>query len=513
MGAARLADLLSGLSRLADYGFGLQVGSGLRSCVLAARLARSVGLSDTDVRAAYYTALLHHVGCVGYAHETARLFGDELAANVAAGRTDAASAKDVFGTFLPTLTRGRPAPERVWRSLVALARAGRWGGEFTTTACEVGRDAARRLDLPDEVQSSLFHVYDLWRGERRSTALAGDAIPVGARVARLTGIAVLFEAIGGDDLAVDAVQTRAGGMLDPSLAARFAADGRAWLRELADGDPRRLALDAEPYPQVTASDPRRVAELFGDLADLKSPHLAGHSRAVAALAGAAAEQLVPDAATDLETAGLLHDVGRVAVSNAVWDKPGRLSPDQWEQVRLHPYYSERILSGSDELARLAPLVGRHHERLDGTGYHHGATASDLAMPARILAAADAYRTAIEPRPHRDALPPEQAERRLLGRVRSGGLDPDAVRAVVAAAGLRPPVKPRPPKGLSARELEVVGLVARGYSNAEIAARLVISRRTAEHHVQHVYAKIGVSSRAAVTLFAVEHDLLAPAENR
>jgi HD-GYP domain-containing protein (c-di-GMP phosphodiesterase class II) len=507
----RLAGLLSGLSRLADYGFGLEVGSGLRSCVLAARLGRSVGLSHSEVRAAYYTALLHHVGCVGYAHETARLFGDEVAANVAAGRTDPASLKDLFGTFLPTLTRDRPPVERAWRTLVALTRAGRWGGEFTTTACEVGRHAAWRLELPDEVQDSLYHVYDLWQGERRPTALGGEAIPIGSRVARLTGVVVLFEAIGGTDVAVDVVRARAGGMLDPSLAARFAAGGSAWLRDLADGDVRQLALDAEPYPQVMASDRRQVAELFGDLADLKSPYLAGHSRTVAALAGAAARQLVPAAATDVETAGLLHDVGRVAVSNAVWDKPGRLGPDEWERVRLHPYYSERIVSGSDDLGRLAPLVGRHHERLDGTGYHRGATAADLGMPARILAAADAYQTAIEPRPHRVALRPEQAERRLLSRVRSGGLDGDAVRAVVAAAGLRPPLAPRSPKGLSAREVEVVGLLARGCSNAEIAARLVISRRTAEHHVQHIYAKVGVSSRAAVTLFAVEHDLLAPIE--
>jgi HD-GYP domain-containing protein (c-di-GMP phosphodiesterase class II)/DNA-binding CsgD family transcriptional regulator len=506
----RLADLLAGLSRFADLGFGLPAGTALRSCALATQLARSLDLPAADVRAAFYTALLHHVGCAGYAHETARLFGDELVANQAAGRTDAASSRDLLATFLPTLTRGRPPVERARLTFAALAKGGRWGEEYTTTACEVGRDTARRLHLPAEVQTSLFHVYDLWRGRGGPRALSGDDIPVGARIARLTGIAVLFESIGGSDLAVHEVRRRRGGMLDPGLVTRFAGHAAEWLAALAESDARDVVLDLEPGPQATVPDVRSVAEVFGDLVDLKSPYLLGHSRSVAALTGGAADRLrLPaDTARDLEVAGLLHDVGRVAVSNAVWDKPGRLSAEDWEQVRLHPYHSERILACSAELARLAPLVGRHHERLDGSGYHRGSTGPDQSAPARVLAAADRYRTLIEDRPHRPALAPAQAEQRLLDESRRGALDADAVHAVLAAAGHTVPVPSRPrPVGLSDREVEVLGLLARGCSNAEIAARLVISRRTAEHHVQHIYTKIGVSSRAAATLFAVEHDLL------
>jgi HD-GYP domain-containing protein (c-di-GMP phosphodiesterase class II) len=507
VGAARLADLLSGLSRLADYGFGLPVGSGIRSCALATRFARDLGLEDDDVRAAYYTALLHHVGCVGYAHETSRLFGDEIAANVAAGRVDPASLTDLFGTFLPTLTRGRPPLRRGWLALTSLPRLGRWGDEFTASACEVGRDTARRLDLPAPVQVGLLHVFDEWRSERRPEALEGEKIPIGARIARLAGVVVLFESVGGIEAATDAAHRRAGTVLDPNLVARLMPVVGDWLAELDATDARELVLAAEPAPYATAPDVRAVAEVFGDLADLKSPYLAGHSRAVAALAGAAADSLLPDGSrAELEVAGLLHDVGRVAVSNAVWDKPGELSPDEWEQMRLHPYHSERILAGSTEFARIAPVVGRHHERLDGSGYHRGAVAADLSMPARILAAADAYRTAVEPRPHRSALNPASAERRLLGGAHNGTLDADAVHAVIAAAGHRPPPRARSTR-LSVREIEVLGLVAQGCSNAEIAARLVISRRTAEHHVQHIYTKIGVSSRAAATLYAVEHHLL------
>jgi len=505
----RLADLLAGLSRVADLGFGLPIGTALRSCLLATRLAQSLELSATEAQAAYYTALLHHVGCVGYARETAQQFGDELVANMAAGRTDATSLRDLFATFLPVLTQGRPPLDRARLMFTTFTRGGRWSDEFVTTACDLGRDTARRLLLPHGVQTSLFHVYDTWRGGNRPGELAGEDIPVAARIARLTGIAVLFESLGGTELAVHAVRRRRGGMLDPDLVARFADNATDWLTEIAEIDEPSAILAVEPSPAVNVPEVRHVAEIFGDLADLKAPYLLGHSRAVATLAGGAAEQLrLPDAISrDLEAAGLLHDVGRVAVSNAVWDKAGRLNADEWEQVRLHPYYSERILGGSAELARLASLVGRHHERLDGSGYHRGCAADDLPMPARILAAADTYRTLTEPRPHRRALEAEQARQHLLDASGSA-LDPDAVDAVLGAAGH--PIPDRagdPPAGLSDREVEVLGLLARGCNNAEIAARLFISRRTAEHHVQHIYAKIGVSSRAAATLFAVEHHLL------
>jgi hypothetical protein len=147
--AVRLADLLAGLSRLADLGFGLQAGEALRSCALATRLARSLDLPDDDVRAAFYTALLHHVGCTGYAHETARLFGDELVLNMAAGQSNSANPRDLFTTFLPTLTRGRPPLERARLALTAVTRGDRFARAYTVAACEVGRDAARRLRLPE----------------------------------------------------------------------------------------------------------------------------------------------------------------------------------------------------------------------------------------------------------------------------------------------------------------------------------------------------------------------------
>ena len=509
---ARLADLLAGLSRLADLGFGLQAGEALRSCALVTRLARFLDLPEEDARAAFYTALLHHVGCTGYAHETARVFGDELVLNLAAGRANPADPRDLFATFLPTLLRGRPPLERARLAAATLARGNRFGTAYTTAACEVGRDAARRLGLPETVQRGVYHVYEEWRGGGDPAGLAGDEIPAGSRLARLTGIAVLFDTAGGAELAADAVRRRGGGMLDPELAARFADHAEALLGEVNASDPRAMVLEGEPRPVVTVPDRELagVAATFADLADLKSPATHGHSRGVAALARGAGERLrlPPGGVADLEVAGLLHDVGRVAVSDVVWEKPAPLSAHEREQVRLHAYHSERILAGSERLAALAPLAGMHHERLDGRGYHRGCSGPDLSLPARVLAAADAFQAMTQPRPHRPALAPEEAERRLLAGARAGSLDPDAVAAVLAAAGHDAVVARRePPAGLSAREVEVLGLVAEGCSNAQIAQRLVISRRTAEHHVQHIYTKIGVSSRAAAALFAMEHHLL------
>jgi HD-GYP domain-containing protein (c-di-GMP phosphodiesterase class II) len=508
----RLIDLLAGLSRVADLGFGMQAGESLRSCALATMLARELSLTDADRRAAIYTALLHHIGCTGYAHETTQAIGDDLAMNEAAGRTNLVDTRDQFVTFLPTLTRGRPLHQRVRMGARALAAGERFGQAYTTAACEVGRQAASRLGLPDEVQRGVYHVYEFWQGGGGPAGLAGDDIPVASRVARLTGIAVLFDTLGGVGLATDAIGRRAGGMLDPSLAQRFASQADALLGELNAADPRAVVLTAEPAPQARVVDVHLpdVATVFGDLADLKTPFTHGHAQGVARLARDAGARLGLRRAdlVDLQVAALLHDVGRVAIPGRVWEKRGALTGPEWEQVRLHAYHSERILAGSERLARLVPVVGMHHERLGGDGYHRGCRAAEIPTAARILAAADAYQAMTQTRPHRPALTEDRARHELLDVARQGTLDRDAVGAVLAAAGHDADVPPRSaPAGLTEREVEVLALVAQGCTNAQIAQRLVISRRTAEHHVQHIYTKLGVSSRAAVAVFAMEHNLL------
>ena len=512
MAMVRLVDLLAALSRLADLGFGLQAGESLRSSALAAALGRSLELPAEDVRAGLYTALLLHVGCVGYAHETAALFGDEFSTQVAAERTNRADPRDVATTMVPALLRGRPPLDRARVALTMLTEQGkRFGKAYDTAACEVGRDAARRLGLSGAVQRSIYHSFEWWHGGGVPAGLTGEDIPPGARLAGVTATAVLFDTIGGVELAVDAVRKRSGGILDPRMVERFAARAPALLGEVDAADPQAFVVEWEPQPamMVPESQLGDVAAVFGDVADLKTPYTHGHSRGVAELARVAGGRLGLAAAdvADLELAALLHDVGRVAISNTVWEKPQALDTHEWEQVRLHAYHSERILVASERLAPLAPLVGMHHERSDGSGYHRGSTRAGLPLPARVLAAADAYQAMGQERPHRPALAPEQAEQQLRDDTAEGRLDADAVGAVLAAAGHDAVVRRERPAGLTDREAEVLALLAEGLTNKQTAARLEISPRTAEYHVENVYAKIGVSSRAAAAMFAMEHHLL------
>ena len=248
---------------------------------------------------------------------------------------------------------------------------------------------------------------------------------------------------------------------------------------------------------------------MGRFADLISPYLSGHSSGVAELAAAAAERCGIEASgvRNVLRAGLVHDLGRVAVDARIWEKHGPLTADEWEQVRLHPYHTERVLSRARFLAPLAPVAAAHHEHLDRSGYHRGSPAAELTMPARLLAAADTFHAMCEPRPHRVPLVPEQAAEALAIEANVGHLDPEAVTAVVEAAGRKAPRLDRP-GGLTARESQVVMLLARGLMTKQVATELGISTKTADRHIQNAYGKIGVSSRAAATLFAMEHGLVA-----
>lgn len=209
---------------------------------------------------------------------------------------------------------------------------------------------------------------------------------------------------------------------------------------------------------------------------------------------------------DLRRAGAVHDVGRVAIWVGVWCRPGSLTPDQWEQVRLHGCHGERALCHSPFLARLLPAATAHHERLDGSGYHPGSTAAALPLTARLAAAADVYRALTERRPYRAALPAAQAAEVLRQEVDAGRLDGASAVAVLAAAG-QPVRRVGGPAGPTEREAQVLVLLARGFQTKQVARALGISGKTADHHVQNAYAKIGVSTRAAAAVFVMEHGLI------
>ena len=517
MGAGfRLGDLLGGLSIACDLGFGLPPEEAMRACLIATALARRLGLPESEVSDSYYTALLTHVGCSALSHETVAAWGHDQRVLSAAARTNVADPGDIASTLLPAVVAGLSPGDRARVERYAASAEGqRFGHRFDTGSCEVASATARRVGLGPGVERALREAVEWWNGQGPPDGLQGEEIALPGRIARAAADAARFDALGGTEAVVAALRARSGGVLDPSIVEILTADADDLLAESRAGDPRQRLLEVEPEPvrEVEATELDRVAVAFGDLADLKTPWTHGHSDGVAKLARAAAKSLRLDAqsASRLELSALLGDLGRIAVSNVIWEKPGPLTAAEWEQARMHSYHSERILATSEALAPLARVAGMHHERLDGSGYYRGCSARELSPAVRILAAADAFHAMTQDRPHRPALAAEEAAAELRREVHAGRLDGEAASAVLEAAGAARPRRRRDslrPGGLSEREVEVARLVAVGCSNPDIAERLVISRRTAEHHVQNIYAKVGVSSRAGLALFAHEHDLIA-----
>jgi len=468
-------------------------------------------LPESEVSDVFFVCLLFHVGCVAYSHETAEQFGDDLAVNHAAVKADITDVRDVFATLIPESTRGLPAAARLKGAARMAARGQAFGRMHNQASCEVARDVARRIGLRSTVSDGLHDMHEWWNG-RGARGMRGEEIARSGRIARVATEAIELTSLGVTDQIDVALRRRAGKTLDPGLVEYLALDAEGLIDEAMAGDPTVTVLEIEPAPvvEISGSGLRSIARAFGDVADLKTPFTHGHSRGVARLAVGAAKRvgLEDPTVVQLEIGAHLHDLGRIGVTNRVWEKPGPLTTGEWEQVKLHSYHSERILGSTRALEPMARIVGMHHERLDGSGYHRGCRAGDITMAARVLAAADAYQAMTQPRPHRAAYAPGDAADELLREASEGRFDPDAAAAVVAEAG-QPRAAPRSayPAGLSDREVEVLGLVAKGYSNPQIGKALGISRRTAEHHVQHIYTKIGVSTRAAAALFALEHDLL------
>jgi HD-GYP domain-containing protein (c-di-GMP phosphodiesterase class II) len=378
-----------------------------------------------------------------------------------------------------------------------------------STHCEVAAMLAGRAGLEQSVVDALAHAYERWDGKGFPAGLDGDAIPLAVRIAVVARDADLAAMLGEDPR--EWTRERRGRAYDPAVVDAFERVGSDVLSELEGGDEWETALAREPEPVATIGpdglDP--VLTAFADFADLKSPWIRGHSRRVASLAEEAGRHAGLDDAgcDDLRRAGLVHDLGRVAVENGIWDKPGPLATSQWEQVRLHAYYTERILHRCRSLASIVEPASSHHERVDGSGYHRSLPAEALSRGDRILAAADVFAALTAERPHRPAYGDDDAARTLEAEAERH-LDADAVACVLAAAGRR--AAPRPagwPADLTDREVEVLRLISRGRSNREVAQQLFIAPKTVGRHVENVYAKIGVSSRAAAAVFAMEHGLL------
>ncbi|HEX6673647.1 MAG TPA: HD domain-containing phosphohydrolase [Actinomycetes bacterium] len=494
------------LSLGTDLGLGQPMEHVIRQTLIALRMSELLGLDESERKVVYYSGLLAWVGCHTDAYEQAKWFGDDLAV-----KADGFLVADPGPSWLlRRLGAGRPPLERI-RLGVAFVGAARRGAVVDLAAHWLAADGlARRLGLGDEVRQSLRESYERWDGKGAAGA-KGDQIRLVSRLVYLADVVAVYHRHGGVDTAVAVAKERSGTAFDPSLVDLFCSQAKLLLSDLDSASRWDTVIAAEPQLELLVPEERfdDVLEAIADFVDLKSPFTIGHSQAVAGLAAEASRILgLGDAeALTVRRAGLLHDLGRLGVSNAVWDKRGELTQAETERVRLHPYLTERVLAFAPALAALGAVAVQHHERLDGSGYPRGLRGDAVTPAGRILGAADAYHAMVELRPHRAARSPEGAAAALRAEVVAGRLDGDAVDAVLRAAGHRVRRRRVLPAGLTAREVEVLRLVACGFSNREIADALVISRKTAANHVEHIYAKIGVSNRARAGLFAMQHGLM------
>jgi HD-GYP domain-containing protein (c-di-GMP phosphodiesterase class II) len=479
MAEARLAELVAALSLGIDLGFGQPMEHVLRQCLISLQLADRLGLDDAQRADVYYTSLLINVGCHSDAHEQAKWFGDDF--SKAMKYDHEPRSLRMMATGLSFLGRGHPPLHRFRLGLEFVLSGHREVDGMIETHTQIARMLGEQLNLSDGVLGSLATAYEQWDGRGWPGDLKGDDVPLPARVSQFAEFVEVANRLGGAEAAVAMGRRRRGKQFDPQLSDVLASDP-SLLPAPETSSSWSEVIDSEPGLAVVLDDAQfdHALAAIASFVDLKSPYFLGHARAVADLAAEA----LPDEAQLVRRAGLVHDWGRLGVSNAILDKRTPLGAGDWERLRLQGYITERMLQQAEALAPLAPsaLPGR---------------------VARVLAAANAYQAMREPRPQREALAPAHAAEEL----RRGPFDPEAVEAVLAAAGHRVARRREGPAGLTPREVEVLRLLARGLSNKEIAQRLSISPKTVSNHAEHIYAKIDAQSRSAAAFFAMQQGLL------
>jgi len=504
----RMGELVAMLALGQDNAFGQPLESQFRSCLLADRLCDLLRVEARTRETVYWTALLRYLGCTGHAHEVAALFGDEIGLRARTLVHDVADPHEVVHDLVDYVASD-PARRALVESVLQHGRPA-IAPNFAA-GCEIGDALAARLGMSDDVRAALRSTFERWNGQGFPDGVAGTDIPLAMRIVHLTHDAEALARHRSPAECVAIIADRRGRTYDPELVDAFVERALAWLDELITVDPLPAVLALEPHPRrlLRGDELDDALAVVADFVDMKSPFMAGHSRRTASLAAAAARDLSrpADSVVALRHAGFLHDLGTTAIPNSIWDKPAPLTTAELDRVRVHTMLTEQMLRhlGMPDVLRLAAA---HHERPDGSGYHRNTAARDL--DGQILAASDIYVGMTADRADRPALAASAAAAEVAREVDAGRLDSAAAGAVLRAAGHRSRDLARRtshPGGLTAREVEVLSLAAHGLTVKEIADRLVISAKTADHHLQHIYTKIGVTSRGAAALWAMQHGLV------
>ena len=403
-----LSDIIGSLSYALDLTEGLPPGHCLRSCWVGMHIGRQYGMNNDALSHLYYTILLKDAGCSSNAARLFELYdADDRAVKNDFKMVDTDSLFQLGKFVLSHVGVGKSLHERVTKMMALAERGEEFARELVSTRCERGADIARQLGFDEEVALGVRYLDEHWNGKGKPFGLVGDAIPLNARIALMSQVIEVFYASGGVEFAVAEVKKRAGSWFDPMLVTAFDAaqqEGGFW-NGFVCNNLQDLVCQLEPHSKVIEVDEDRldtIAEAFAKVVDAKSPYTYGHSSRVAAYTLAIAKRMgiPPTRQKWLYRAALLHDIGKLGVSNGVLDKPGKLDDSEWEQVKAHAFYSEQILSRLNVFAELAQVASAHHERLDGKGYPHGLVAEQISLETRIITTADIFDAITADRPYR-----------------------------------------------------------------------------------------------------------------
>ncbi|NDW03753.1 HD-GYP domain-containing protein [Jiella pacifica] len=414
-GSLRLAEILAALSKALDLTEGQPPGHCIRCCYIGIHIARTIGLDAVRTGELYYTLLLKDLGCSSNAARICELYlTDDIGFKKSFKEIDDSLAHVL--RFVLQQTGLKAGLAERFRALSNIVRnGGAIAQELIETRCRRGAAIARKLRFGEPVADGIRSLDEHFDGGGRPQGLTGEAIPLYSRVALLAQVADVFFRVGGIAAALAEVKARSGSWFDPALVAAFeslAAD-QAFVARLGEDDLSETVLSLEPAQARRAVDEDYlddIAEAFAEVVDSKSPYTSGHSERVALFTDMIAEAMghPPEHRRRLKRAALLHDIGKLGISNAILDKPGRLSEAEFAEIRRHPVYSEEILSKIGAFCELALIGGRHHERLDGTGYPLGLSGDDIGLDTRIVTVADIFDALTADRPYRPAMPLSKA---------------------------------------------------------------------------------------------------------
>nr|WP_235919080.1 HD-GYP domain-containing protein [Aureimonas psammosilenae] len=411
----QLSELLGALSYALDLTEGQPIGHCVRATWIGLRIGRQMGLPDAELWELYYTVMLKDLGCSSNAARICELYMSDDISFKRDSKTLGESLPKVLG-FIMSHTGQRSALGARLRAILHIVQNGsRIVDEIIETRCQRGAQIAAKLRFPVAVSRGIYSLDEHWNGGGRPDRLAGEAIPLYARIALLAQVVDVFHQAAGREAALAEVRARSGAWFDPALVASFeeAARDEAFWQILSSPDIGDTVFHLEPgfgsivLDEVYLDD---IAEAFAEVIDSKSPFTSGHSERVAAYAVLVATELgyAPDRLRWLRRAALLHDIGKLGVSNAILDKNGKLDTEEWTAMRQHASESQSILSRVPAFAEMANVGGAHHERLDGKGYPLGLSAEKIDLDTRIVTVADVFDALTADRPYRAAMPTERA---------------------------------------------------------------------------------------------------------